>query len=109
MLDSHFAQSSDVVPFLNTIEQLGIPTGTNVVVTSVMTGTNNSELVVDLKVTGTFEQVYEFLALLENSSYEINFNSMDLHKLSLQNAATKNVGNGAWEANFEIQLLSFVP
>src|ERR1017187_7999453 len=30
LLDTHFAQSSDVVPFMNTIEQLGLPTGASV-------------------------------------------------------------------------------
>lgn len=109
LLDSHFAQSSDVVPFMNTIEQLGAPTGASVEIASVETGTNNSELVVDLKATGTFEQVYQFLTLLENSPYEITFNSMDMHELSAQDASVKNVKNQNWEADFEIQLLSFTP
>jgi Tfp pilus assembly protein PilO len=109
LLNSHFVQSSDVVPFFNTLEQLGVGAGASVVVDSVVTGTNNNELVVDLKTTGTFKQVYQFLTLLENSPYEITFNSMDLHTLSAQDVSVKNVKNQNWEADFEIQLLSFIP
>jgi len=108
-LDTHFAQSSDVVPFLNSVEQLGTPSGTDVQISSVLTGTNNNELVVDLKATGTFSQVYKFLTLLENSPYEINFNSMSIHKSVVPTTPTTKVSSSEWEADFEVQLLSFIP
>jgi len=108
-LDNHFIRSSDVVPFLNTIEQLGSPAGASVSIDSVETGTNNNELVVNLKTTGTFEQVYKFLTLLENSQYEINFNSMDMHESAIPTVPTKKAQASQWEGDFEIQLLSFTP
>jgi hypothetical protein len=108
-LETHFVQSSDVVPFLNTIEQMGTPAGTNVQIISVETGTNNSELIVDLKTTGTFSQIYKFLTLLENSSYEISFNSMKLSKTVIAVTPTKTPKIPQWEGDFEIQLLSFIP
>ncbi len=109
LLETHFAQSSDVVPFLNTIGQLGAPVGATVVISSVETSTDNSSLVVDLKATGTFGQVYKFLTLLENSPYEISFNSMDMHELVVPTTPNEKVGISQWEGDFEIQLLSYVP
>jgi Tfp pilus assembly protein PilO len=108
-LETHFAESSDIVSFLNTIEQLGSPSGTTVEMDSVNTGANNSELVVDLKATGNFGQVYKFLTLLENSPYEIDFNSMDIHQLLVPTVPTKKTQSPEWEGDFEIQLLSFTP
>jgi hypothetical protein len=107
LLATHFAQSSDVVPFLNTIEQLAPTVGAQAEVDSVNTGTNNNQLIVELKATGSFVQVYKFLTLLENSPYELNFLSMDIHKSSLTDAPSKNVTASNWEAVFRIQLLSF--
>lgn len=98
LLGTHFAQSSDVVPFLNTIEQLSPPGGAKVEVDSVEAGTNNTGLTVELKASGSFEQVYKFLTLLENSPYELNFIAVDMHTATT-----------SWEATFKIQLLSFIP
>ena len=106
-LETHFAQSSDVVPFLNTIEQLAPSAGAVATVDAVDTGTNNSQLVVELKVSGSFTQIYKFLTLLENSPYELNVLSMDIHTSTLTQAPSKNANPSAWEALFRIQLLSF--
>jgi hypothetical protein len=109
LLATHFAQSSDVVPFLNTIEQLAPTAGAQAEIDSVNTGTNNGQLIVELKASGSFVQVYKFLTLLENSPYELSFLSVDIHKSSLTDAPSKNVTASTWEAIFKIQLLSFIP
>jgi len=96
-LETHFAKSSDVVPFLDTIEKLAPKAGAKAQVDSVSTMANNTGLLVGLKVTGSFEAVYKFLSLLENSPYELDFLLVDIHKAT------------SWEAIFKIQLLSFVP
>jgi hypothetical protein len=101
-LDTHFAKSSDVVPFLDTIEKLAPMAGAKAEVISVDTLPSNTGLVVGLKAVGSFTSVYKFLELLENSPYELNFISMNIDKVD-----TVNKKGGNWEAIFKIQLLSF--
>ncbi|MEK7190520.1 MAG: hypothetical protein AAB661_02020 [Patescibacteria group bacterium] len=108
-LETHFAQSSDVVPFLDTIEKLAFKAGALATVDSVDAKTNKTELIIGLKATGSFEAIYKFLTLLENSPYELDFLSMDMHKLARPDAPGKNIRNLEWEAVFKIQLLSFIP
>lgn len=106
-LETHFAKSSDVVPFLDTIEKLAPPVGAKAEVSSVDTKANNTGLIVGLKASGSFEAIYKFLTLLENSPYELDFLSIDIHNVA-PNVADKNIKSSSWEAVFKIQLLSFV-
>jgi hypothetical protein len=108
-LETHFVQSSDVVTFLDTFGEIATLSGTKAEIDSVDTGTNNSELVVGLKVTGSFGAVYKFLTLLENFPYELDFISMDMHEEMVPSVSSKNIIIPDWEADFKIQLLSFVP
>ena len=107
-LENHFAKSSDVVPFLDTLEKLAPKAGALAQVDSVDTPADNTGLLVGLKVSGSFEAIYKFLTLLENSPYELNILSMDIHKMEID-TSSKNIKNSKWEAVFKIQLLSFVP
>ena len=66
-LETHFAQSSDVVPFLDTIEGLASKTGTKAEIVSVEIAGDNSGLLVEMKISGSFESIYKSLLLLENS------------------------------------------
>jgi len=93
ILQTHFAKSSDVVPFLDTIEKLAPKVGATAAVDSVIASSDNTGLVVGLKASGSFEAVYKFLTLLENSPYELDFISMDIQKVDKK-----------WEAVFKIQL-----
>ena len=109
LLETHFAKSSDVVPFLDTIERLALGVGTKAEVNSVDILTDNTGLIVGLKASGSFEAIYKFLTLLENSPYELDFPSIDMHKLAVSGVSDENIQNLKWEATFRIQLLSFVP
>lgn len=109
LLETHFAKSSDVVPFLDTIEKLASLSGIVAGIDSVGTSAENVGLVVGLKASGSFGNLYKFLTLLENSPYEINFLSMDLHKMTAANGSGKNIVGLPWKAVFKIQLLSFIP
>jgi Tfp pilus assembly protein PilN len=109
LLETHFAKSSDIVPFLDTIEKLAPQVGAKAQVDSVSTQADNTNLVVGLTATGTFEQIYRFLTLLENSPYELDFLSMDIHKVAALDVTGKSAPSSAWEAVFKMQLLSFVP
>jgi hypothetical protein len=109
LLETHFAKNSDIVSFLDTIEKLAPTVEAKAQVNSVNTSADNSRLLVGLKASGNFEAIYKFLTLLENSSYELDFLSMDLHKIASLDNINKSAADSKWEVVFEIQLLSFVP
>ena len=110
LLEAHFAKSSDVVPFLDTLEKLAPKAGVKTEVDSVSVKDKDAGLVVGMKASGSFTAIYKFIMLLENSPYELHFLSMDIHKL-LQGSVSvgKDAKDSKWEAVFKIQLLSFIP
>jgi len=107
LLESHFIKSSDVVPFFDTIEKLSDKAGVSAQIDSVDTKTDSSGLIVGMKISGKFEAIYKFITLLENSTYVLDFISMDVHKP--QAVVGKNIDSSNWEAVFKIQLLSYIP
>ena len=108
VLQTHFAKSSDIVPFLDTIEKLAPSVGATAATDSVVAQPGNNGLLVGLKADGSFVALYKFLTLLENSPYELNFISMDMNKIAMDPNA-KGPQISKWEATFQIQLLTFVP
>jgi hypothetical protein len=107
-LTTHFAQSSDVVPFLNTIESLATEAGATAIISSVDVSTDNTSLMVALKATGTFPNIYKFITLLENSPYELQFEGMDLQNTTSVNTSGKTTTTSNWNATFNIKLISFI-
>ncbi len=107
-LDTHFAKSTDIVPFLDTIEALAPKAGATAEVSAVSAEADNTGLVVELKAKGSFESLYKFLTLLENSPYEMDFLSMDMHTTDA-GAADKSATSSGWDGDFKIKLLSYVP
>ena len=108
LLESHFAQSSDIVEFLDTIEHLALSVEIKPEVVSVDILKDKSRLLVVIRTLGSFESTYKFLKLLENSSYELEFSSVDMGKINVQTDSEKNLINPQWGATFKIQLLSFI-
>lgn len=108
LLESHFANGSDVVPYLNTLENLGTKVGAEAKVTSVKVSKDNNKLLVEMKATGSFESVYKFLTLLENSSYEMKIDFVDMHNLVVSEELKDKTKNTKWEMILEIKLLTFV-
>jgi len=108
-LETHFAKSSDVVPFLDTIERLAPQVGAKAEVVSVDIGEDKVSLIVGMKASGTFEGIYKFLTLLENSPYELEFVSIDIQKRDVLNTSDQNQIGSRWNATFKIRLLSFIP
>ena len=108
LIETHFSKSSDIVPFLDSIEGLAplAGKGTKVEISAVALNANKTGLVVDLKVSGSFTSIYKFLTLLENSPYELDFPSVSMQKSSAVDPSSKNT---IWEAMLKVQLLSFVP
>ena len=105
-LDSHFAQSSNVVPFLDMLEKLASQVGSKAEVLLVNMPDDNSGLDVEVKISGGFESMYKFITLLENSPYEIEITSFNMTK-TFFDTANKQSYSG-WLANFKIKLLSFL-
>ncbi|OGI95450.1 hypothetical protein A2917_02735 [Candidatus Nomurabacteria bacterium RIFCSPLOWO2_01_FULL_42_17] len=106
LLETHFAQSSDVVPFLNTIEGLATKVGAKAEVTSVKILEDKTALSVDMQASGTFSSLYKFLTLLENSPYALEFAGVDMRKEVTFEGAQGTSGS-KWSAVFKIKLLSF--
>lgn len=108
-LETHFAKSSDVVPFLDMIEGLASKVEAKAEVTSVDILEDSTGLMVGMKATGTFSGLYRFLTLLENSPYALEFVGMDLHKETASGGAeSKNVTISKWNVIFKLKLLSFI-
>ncbi len=107
-LETHFAQSSDIVPFLDAIEELAHQAGVKGEVTSVDLLKDHAGLGIGLKVLGTFNNLYRLLTLLENSPYELEVKDMDMHRdTTTSGAGSKNISAPNWGATFTIKLLSF--
>ena len=107
-LETHFAQSSDIVPFLDAIEGLASKAGAKAEVTSVDILKDQAGLIVGMKASGTFSGLYKFLTLLENSLYELDFVSMDMRKETELSGENKSVLVPKWNVIFKIKLLSFI-
>ncbi len=107
-LETHFAQSSDIVPFLDAIEGLASKAGAKAEVTSVDILKDQAGLIVGMKASGTFSGLYKFLTLLENSPYELDFVSMDMRKETELSREDKSVPVPKWNVVFKIKLLSFI-
>ena len=110
-LETHFVQSSDVVPFLDTIEKLAKEVGTKAEVVSVNPAKGSSSLMVGMKTSGSFGTIYKLITLLENSPYDLRFVSVDVQNSSGENLSgskNKKTKTPQWTATFQIKLLSFV-
>jgi len=106
LLETHFVQSSDVVPFLNTIEKLAAEVKAKAEVTSVDVENADSSLMVQMEASGSFETIYKLIMLLENSPYDLEFVLVNIQSLNTQDTSAKKTSQ--WTANFKIRLKSFV-
>jgi hypothetical protein len=107
-LDTHFVRSSDVVPFLDTIEKLAKEAGTNAEVTSVGLAADKASLEVEMKAQGDFENIYKLIMLLENSPYNLEFILVSIQNLNTEIVVEKDTKIERWTANFKISLKSFI-
>jgi len=109
LIQNHFAKSSNVVPFLDNIDSLAPKVNAEDEITSVEILPETQELIIGIKVLGSFESVYRFLTLLENSPYEIEFIGVDIQKSNTGIKSEKTGKVFSWEGLFKIKLLSFIP
>ena len=110
LLNTHFAEASDVVPFLNTIEKLAVEAKAEAEVIFVNVLDTDKALSLQIKASGSFESVYKFLMLLENSPYELDLSSLEMQRTSAGSATDSPKARiPRWSAVFGVKLLSFVP
>src|SRR3989344_2489547 len=95
--------------FLNMTEKLAGDAGAKAEVILVEVPKDNSGLVVGVNATGSFEALYKFLTLLENSPYELDFISMTLETSAGGGVLDSKNPAPQWAAVFKIKLLSFIP
>ena len=100
ILETHFAESSNPVPFLDTLEKLARSVNAENSVSAVDVAKDGKSLVVGMNASGSFESFYKFLTLLENSAYDMEFLSIDMQK----DGASEN----EWSAVIRIKLLTFI-
>jgi len=107
-IEAHFAQSTDVVPFLDALEALAKQAGVKAEVESVDLSEDKTGLLVGMKMSGDFVNLYAFLTLLENSSYELEFVSVHVEKEVVAENAPKSATTPVWNGSFKMKLLSFI-
>lgn len=106
-LETHFAESKNIVPFLDTIEDLAPSVGVVAEVTSVDIPKEGTVLMAGMKASGSFTGLYKFLTLLENSPYELEFMSMKIDKNVGTAESGKTAQGSTWDLSLKIKLLSF--
>jgi len=106
LLENHFIKSSDVVPFLDTIEKLAMNVGVQAEVVSVDLPKDNPSMIVEMKALGNFESIYKLITLLENSQYETEFVSVNIQNSNVVDLLISK--NPQWNAILRIKLLSFI-
>jgi len=96
------------VPFLDAIEKLAEKVAVKAEVSFVEVAGDNLSLIVEMKASGSFENVYRFITLLENSPYNLEFVSANIQNANaLTASADKNKKVPEWAATFQMKLLSF--
>lgn len=99
-IDSHFASSKNVVPFLDSMQALARGVGATSEIQSL--DSSQGEFIVVMNAEGSFEALYKLLELLENSPYELEFLAVDFDKQVGEEVSD-------WQVFFKIELLSFIP
>lgn len=108
LLDTHFIRGTDVVPLLDSLEKLAPKTGAKAEVTQVNVSPDGASLTVGVNVAGTFESLYKFLVLLENSSFQFEIISMDMQKVS-DGVVTETTSLPAqWSSAYKLKLVTFL-
>jgi hypothetical protein len=101
--ETHFAKSSDIVPFLDTIEGLAEKASAKATIDKVDITADPVGLLITIHASGSFESIYKFMRLLENSSYELAILDFELKK-----SFTQTNPMITWEASLTVNVVSFI-
>jgi hypothetical protein len=111
-LDSHFIKESEkdeqVALFLGSLEDLATKVSAKAEVTSVEVPNDKiKNFFISLRLEGSFNSIYKFLLLLENSRYELDVVSVKI----LRESGGENLKEGElpkWRADFKLKINSFL-
>jgi Tfp pilus assembly protein PilN len=108
VLVSYFIDASDIVPFLETIEGYGRKTNVEAKFTTFVFKKAPDVLAVTMTATGSFTDLYHFMALLEAAPYSISMTNVDVQAKSLKGlqADDQSVGSTEWEAQISLAVTS---
>ncbi len=104
ILNTHFAKSSDVVPFLNEIENSARAIGIVAEVENVNLLPSDAGLSVRVSADGSFRSLHTFITLLEQFPYIVEFTSLNIENVAI--GTTDKTTN--WHAEMTLKLITFV-
>jgi hypothetical protein len=114
-INSHFLDSNKVDTFVDYLEGIGSNLGSLVSVKSIEISSKTENIIsVKLLVSGTFQEVMETIAYLENIPYQVNITQVYLNKNSDQTAQgnvkaveqSKISSASTWQADVSFDILS---
>jgi len=109
LLNKYFIYSSNIVPFLNYLEDLAKKNKLTIDLSLVDIMKEEEGLIVEMGVIGNFNLIFKFIKFLENSPYQMEFLLVSLNNISLDEDENKNENIlKQWEALIKIKLLSFI-
>jgi len=103
--ESHFVRNSDIVTFLDTIEQLATNVSAKAIISTVDTAQDPPSLLVGIRASGSFEALYKFMMLIENAPYELEIESFDLRKEG--SVSDSDTFKPEWSVTLRVNVLSF--
>jgi len=112
ILDSHFINENQkdeqVALYLSSLEELATSVGARAEVTFVEVPNDKTKnFSIALHIGGSFNSVYKFLLLLENSKYELDVVSAKFFRES--EGDISGIGESPkWRADFKLKVLSFL-
>ncbi len=112
-ISSTFLHSNNIVKFIEDLESLSHKASTTLEVNAIKLptpGDNIKEPAFHFKITGTFGELFQYFALLENLSYQIEIEKVSLIKLQTSNSGGMTNTKKSipiWEAEFDVKLLSY--
>jgi len=110
-LSSYFVSGDSVVSFIERIEGYALKTNTTIVISSVDIDEDLKVLNLTLSTSGSFQDLYQLLVLLENAPVEFQFVSTSFSKVGPSGASAPESlqvdDSSVWSAEFDINLISF--
>ena len=116
-INDHLLDSDKIDFFVDYLEKLGSANGSELVVTSIKLPDEEHKVSVAVSVKGSFNSVMKTIIYLENSKYQIHFNSIYLNKEidpvnPQNNTNTKNVkvktSVPVWQSDIDFSVLSSI-
>lgn len=102
-IDSVFLNEKDIVKFIETLEDLGRKSGIAIKISSAEIGKGSENPKIRISANGPFQNIFQYIIMLENLQNQIAFGNMNLMK-----KAGDGEKNSEWESSIEISVISFL-